>query len=412
MQLVSQKIRQMTKKFIIGNIQLLINSSDHNYIEDSEYNHINVLFTGNNKGFGAYAYAHALEYCKQFDVPVQTYNFEEVSHKNLERNKRSYSDNKPKLFFSEFTKNELESSRKLMDQIIGFCIRNNHMYVRFFQLIQLNSNENHNIFEGIKTAIVERMFDRTLTLVFDIDKYYFEEFCTHFNDYPYKNALFARYEMLTYLFYNQLDTEKYKTYLKNLIDRLYVDMDYELVHESCFQLLSENRADLNEKHKLFYKTSLSDEHNFYQNISDLKTKEIYKKFVFDSIELFLYFGRIFNKMDLLQIAYIFREFEYDIYAERILNNLVYFNSIPKVEQYIIKRLALKKTELEALSFWGFDDALEFDQLQTNNDDKQLYTIKRKASKKVKNIDKIKWGSEKIFKKIKTFRDKYAIFLTA
>jgi hypothetical protein len=279
-------------------------------------------------------------------------------------------------------------------------------------LIHLNSNENHNIFEGIKTAIVERMFDRTLTLVFDIDKNYFEEFCTHFNDYPYKNALFERYEMLTYLFYNQLDTETYKTYLKNLIDRLYVDMDYELVHESCFQLLSENRADLNEKHKLFYKTSLSDEYNFFQYISDLKTKEIYKKFVFDSIELFLYFGRIFNKMDLLQIAYIFREFEYDIYAERILNNLVYFNSIPKVEQYIIKRLALKKTELEALSFWGFDDALEFDQLQTNNDDKQLYTIKRKASKKVKNIDKIKWGSEKIFKKIKTFRDKYAIFLTA
>jgi hypothetical protein len=400
----------MTKKLILGNINLIINSSDYNYIEDYEYNSINKLFATNNKGFGGYSFAHAQEYCKQFDVPVKTYNFEEVRKRDLERSYRIDSNNKPKLFLSEITKNDFEATKKLMDQIIRFCIRNEYRNVRFFQLIHLNSKDNCQTFEGIKAAIVERKFDRPLTLVFDIDKNSFEEFCTHFNDYPYKNALHERFDILTYLFYNQLDTKKYKTYLKNLIDKLYSEKDYEEVHESCFQLLSETRDNLKEKHKLFYKTALLDEYNFYQDINDLKTKEIYKKFVFDSIELFLYFGRIFNKMDLLQIAYIFREFEYDTYAEGILNNLNYFDSIPKIEQYIIKKFFLKKSELESLSIWGFANALEFDLLQSKDNDKQIYTIKRKKSKKVRNIDKIKWGSEKIFKKINTFKKKYALFL--
>jgi hypothetical protein len=60
----------MTKKLIIGNIQLILNSSDYNYFEDSEYNSINKLLATNDKGFGGYSFAHALEYCKQLDKDV------------------------------------------------------------------------------------------------------------------------------------------------------------------------------------------------------------------------------------------------------------------------------------------------------------------------------------------------------
>jgi hypothetical protein len=369
----------MTNKLLIGNIQLIINSSEYNSFQDSEYNSINNVFATNNNGLGGYSFAHAQGYCKQFKELPQVYDFSDVHKKNLERNYHKKSYDIPKIFLCEVVKNDFTSSKNLMDNIIRFTIRNEYHSIRLFNLIHLNSNQNFNTFEGIKASIIKRKFERNRTIVFDVDKEYFDEFCSHFKDYPYKNALYDRFEILTYLFYNELNTDLFKNYLKKLIELLYSENKYEEVSEACSKLLCENRERVKENYLEFQKSALYEEYIFYKGIKDAKYKKIYKKFVFDSIELFIYLCRTFNQLDLLKIAYYCREFEYDVYADDILNNLQHFDSISKVEKFIIQKFRVKRAEL------------------------------KKQNGRLNS--KIKVTSEKIFKKITSLKKKYAYFLT-
>jgi hypothetical protein len=110
------------------------------------------------------------------------------------------------------------------------------------------------------------------------------------------------------------------------------------------------------------------------------------------------------------MAYLVREFEYDVYTDGILNCLSEFQSAEKVKKHLIKRWQLTNNALKEKSSWAERDTISLDKKSTNNDDISFYSIKRVKRKTLSLNKKLDWGANKIDRYVGTFLKKYGIFL--
>ena len=88
---------------------------------------------------------------------------------------------------------------------------------------------------------------------------------------------------------------------------------------------------------------------YYKNHLNKLSKTAMKKeiqWIKASVKLYYKIDEILNRVDIIQIAFLLRDSEYDIYNQRIAQNLnnPMFQSIGKIKKYLIKNIALGNCE--------------------------------------------------------------------
>jgi hypothetical protein len=143
-----------------------------------------------------------------------------------------------------------------------------------------------------------------------------------------------------------------------------------------------------------------------------------------SLKLYYKIDEVLNRMDVLNCAFILRMSEYDIYLERMTEDLAnpQFKTVKKIKSYIINNIVRGNfIELEDFGYWGnFSNVQYIPTLIISDDENKtirvendsLFTDKKRKGrgpKRVKLKDRIDWGAVKIHKLISDYRNKYDSF---
>jgi hypothetical protein len=173
------------------------------------------------------------------------------------------------------------------------------------------------------------------------------------------------------------------------------------------------------------KRILNDLDLYYKNHLSTLNKTAQKKeiqWAKDSVKLYYKIDEILNRVDVIQIAFLLRDSEYDIYTNRItqdLNNPM-FNTVKKLKKYIIKNIANGNCEnLDEMGYWGVISNTEYvptivlHQRKDSESDENTTSDwidaprKRRKKKKFRVEDRIQWGAEKMHPLIEKYKRNYA-----
>lgn len=148
------------------------------------------------------------------------------------------------------------------------------------------------------------------------------------------------------------------------------------------------------------------------------------RFIKASVKLHFKIDEVLNRVDVLGIAYILRVSEYDIYTERITEDLANpkLKTAKKIKLYIIDNIVRGNTvTLDELGYWGdFSNVqyvptillTDYENETISTEDSSLFINKKRRGrgpKRVRLEERIDWGAEEIHKLLTDYRKKYQSF---
>jgi hypothetical protein len=393
--------------FVIGRLTLSIVKMPEGLKDNKSSEYTDLLFTNENNVSNNFAeiaerYFKTSENLKVFDL-------DKDSRKNI-RSEYVNGESQLRIIMSENFNNDFTTSKNLMSRILRFARRNSdsNFIMNHFEKVDFESYTE--IFSGIKASLALCKDPWSCEILMTMEESLIESFRSVFEEYNLQYALFSRFVKLTYGFYNGLTDPEYDIYLKELIALICSKMSYADVASEITALRKRHIDKLNMSFEEEIIKGLKWEYDFYNNLKSQREKNLFKKFIYDSIQLYIKINEVFNRIDIFEVAFILREFEYDIYADEILNYLSEFQKAEKVKKCLIKRWQLTNKALEEKSSWGERDTISLDKKSTNNDDISFYSIKREKRKTLSLNKKLDWGANKIERFVGTFLKKYGVFL--
>jgi hypothetical protein len=174
---------------------------------------------------------------------------------------------------------------------------------------------------------------------------------------------------------------------------------------------------------------LNDIDSYYKNHLSTLSKKTQKKeiqFIKATVKLYFKIDDILNLIDIMHIAFLLRKSEYDIYTDRIIQNLnnPMFNKVKRLKKYIIENIAAMGVcegvcvDLDRLGYWG--DPLNSEYIPTltrhNNSSEEsndktsadwIEAPRKRKKKKIRLEDRIQWGAERMHFLIKKYKRKYS-----
>jgi hypothetical protein len=171
-----------------------------------------------------------------------------------------------------------------------------------------------------------------------------------------------------------------------------------------------HKGDL-DKRITYLENSLHKIYNFYHSLN-YSEKKHFKSFLLYTVKYYARMNHLFNRADLLEIAYLLYEFEYNTYVQDTMNDFFILQSKAQWKIFIRKRFGFSKSELLKRGHWGsIDDLIFVECSQINDEDTiRMQTIQRKKKRRVRLNKKIDWLIDQSLKMNKYYKTKYAFFL--
>ena len=145
---------------------------------------------------------------------------------------------------------------------------------------------------------------------------------------------------------------------------------------------------------------------FYNELNGTD-KKVFLAMLTEISKINLKLNNVLNRLDALQIAFLLRENEYDIYVPRLIDNFIFLSTEKKTKGYLYQLLAIEKRELNSFGYWGEKEHIEFDELESKVDDDftSIHVVRRRA-KRVKLEKRLEWGAKQILDIRSKFLKKY------
>jgi hypothetical protein len=393
----------MLTYFKIGSINVTAIRSYQDKTESppTEYDYLSTVIVPNRQNLSSFLYNYSLSF--------------------FEANKNSSYLTYPKITITPEIEDGIASYKNFLSQVFDY-VKHKDSNLRILHLIDVKNKDYKNNFKGIFDAIQENKYERQMALFFDVDDKVYEDFCVLFADFPFRNAIANRFNFLLFGFSGNLRTMEYDSYLKDLIDLLYRERNYEKTILDILDLMSQYlgpRADYVEG---YIRKEFKDEFDYFKTNFLKKGSKGYKRFVYDSVQLYINLNKILNRIDPTHIAFIC-EFEYDIYVKEIMDDLKRFDNPESIYNYLVKSLEIKR-DLNYLTHWGEDYNSDFSAFRKREDYSILSeeeeeeeidtdsspTFEHPQRKRVRLSTKLKWGAKEIHKELVRFVKKNERFI--
>ncbi|MFA9220111.1 MAG: hypothetical protein ACEQSL_02880 [Sediminibacterium sp.] len=146
---------------------------------------------------------------------------------------------------------------------------------------------------------------------------------------------------------------------------------------------------------------------FYQEL-DITERKVFLAMLTELTKINLKLNDVLNRLDAMQIAFLLRENEYDIYVPRLIDNFIFLSTEKKTKGFLYKSLAIEKRKLNSMGRWGDKADIEFDEHGSSAEDgfTSIHIIRRK-SRKVSLEKRLDWGAAQILDIRSKFLEKYS-----
>ena len=146
---------------------------------------------------------------------------------------------------------------------------------------------------------------------------------------------------------------------------------------------------------------------FYQEL-DITERKVFLAMLTELTKINLKLNDVLNRLDAMQIAFLLRENEYDIYVPRLIDNFIFLSTEKKTKGFLYKLLAIEKRKLNSMGRWGDKADIEFDEHESSAEDgfTSIHIIRRK-SRKVSLEKRLDWGATQIVDVRNKFLNKYS-----
>ena len=174
--------------------------------------------------------------------------------------------------------------------------------------------------------------------------------------------------------------------------------DVEMAYFYFDTVLSKNRRSENfnkEKYIENIRIKLQSVVHLYRIVNEGQRADVLKMLV-DLNKAHQKINKVLNRLDALQIAYILRENEYDIYVPCLIDNFTVLTTVKKVRFFLIDLLGIEKKKLTSLGHWGERDDLIYKSLGNNSDEnKTSLVVIQRRSRRVRLEKRLEWSSTQI-----------------
>jgi hypothetical protein len=225
-----------------------------------------------------------------------------------------------------------------------------------------------------------------------------------------KMDLFNKNELFIRLLLNGYDIRDKNRFRK--INQLIDDMFKPMPEDDLRKLIKEHSPNYFNWYKRTEEI-IENAINMYFNTQTKKQRNNHIRYIKAAAKLYIRIDEVLNRVDVLGIAFLIRMCEYDIYSERITEDLACpkWSSVKKIRKYIIDDMADGTvSRLECYGFWGKISNAKYIPMLVLNDsegeDKSdwIETPRRgRGPKYVMLKDRIEWGAERIFKLITDYK---------
>ena len=229
------------------------------------------------------------------------------------------------------------------------------------------------------------------------------------NSFSDKTEVFAD---LYFLFQQENETPKAVVFreIKNFISNVFNQPSLEgMVDYYCDTIVG--RVQVSEhfnrdKYAKRIESNLDPLFRFYQEL-DKTERKVFLAMLTELTRINLKLNDVLNRLDAMQIAFLLRENEYDIYVPRLIDNFIFLSTEKKTKGYLYQLLAIEKRELNSFGYWGEKEHIEFDELESKVDDDftSIHVVRRRA-KRVKLEKRLEWGAKQILDIRSKFLKKY------
>lgn len=184
----------------------------------------------------------------------------------------------------------------------------------------------------------------------------------------------------------------------------------EMVDCYCNNILGKVKVSENfnrEKYTKRIESDLNPVFRFYQELDKIDRKT-FVAMLTELTKINLKLNEILNRLDALQIAFLLRENEYDIYVPRLIDKLLFLSTEKKTKGFLFRMLAIEKRKLNSMGRWGDKADIEFDEKGSSAEDgfTSIHIIRRK-SRKVSLEKRLDWGATQIVDVRNKFIEKYS-----
>ena len=199
--------------------------------------------------------------------------------------------------------------------------------------------------------------------------------------------------------------------IKNFISNVFNQSSFEgMVNYYCETVVG--RAQVSEhfnrdKYAKRIESNLNPLFRFYQELDNTERKD-FLAMLTELTKINLKLNDVLNRLDALQIAFLLRENEYDIYVPRLIDNFFFFSTQKKTRGFLYQLLAIEKRKLNSMGRWGDKADIEFDEHESIAEDgfTSIHIIRRK-SRKVSLEKRLDWGATQIVDVRNKFLNKYS-----
>ena len=162
-----------------------------------------------------------------------------------------------------------------------------------------------------------------------------------------------------------------------------------------------------EKYAKHIKGKLLPLYKFYNELNEVE-KKVFLAMLTELTKINLKLNDVLNRLDALQIAFLLRENEYDIYVPRLIDNFFFFSTQKKTRGFLYQLLAIEKRKLNSMGRWGDKADIEFDEHGSSAEDgfTSIHIIRRK-SRKVSLEKRLDWGAKQILDIRSKFLEKHS-----
>jgi len=216
-------------------------------------------------------------------------------------------------------------------------------------------------------------------------------------------------------FYFQQEKERPKAMvfreIKNFISDVFSQSSLEeMVDCYCNNILSKVKVSEHfnrEKYIKRIESELKPLFKFHQELEN-KERKTFLAMLSELTKINLKLNDVLNRLDALQIAFLLRENEYDIYVPRLIDNFFFLSTERKAKGFLFRMLDIEKRKLNSLGYWGEKDDIEFDEL-SRTEDEEFTSIQlvRRRSRRVRLEKRLEWGATQIVDVRNKFLNKYS-----
>ena len=199
--------------------------------------------------------------------------------------------------------------------------------------------------------------------------------------------------------------------IKGMIDTFFNLLDKDEGLTELMKIVSEPYAS-----KKKFMESMREKRDFYQQYKSKKERKQQHRFIKASVLLYYQIIDVFNRMDILEIAYIFRENEYDYSVSQITQNLENsnFTTKAKLHKYLMyNNVNCNNVSMDSKGYWGKKEEIGVEEIEqeseTSDTTISLYKINRGRGRKYSTSHRLEWGVNKLHGLIKQYKRDYGIF---